>query len=106
MKRLKVFYPVIVFTLLAVSVVMFSGIAPAGEVPDGFIGIPWGASRDQIIKTMNERGYRQLTGTGPGQLAFRGAFAGTSCELVFSLTASSFTSGSATCERGPYRQGP
>lgn len=107
MKKMRVFYLVAVLALLTVSVVMFSGIAQAGAVPDGFAGIPWGASKDQIIKTMNERGYRQYTGTAPGQLEFKGAFAGAHCDLIFLLIANSFYWGSAnSCDRFPYPMPP
>ncbi|MBA4389931.1 MAG: hypothetical protein C0399_03235 [Syntrophus sp. (in: bacteria)] len=107
MKKMKAFYLVIVFVLLVLSVVMFSGIAQAGAVPDGFIGVPWGASTEQIVKTMNERGYRQLTGATPGNLVFKGAFAQTPCELHFSLLANSFYSASANhCARSDYPLAP
>lgn len=81
MKKTKAIYLVVVFALLVVYVIMFPGIARAGAVPDGFIGVPWGASTEQIVKVMNERGYRQLTGTTTGKLAFKGAFAGAPCKL-------------------------
>ena len=59
MKKMKVFYLVVVFALLAISVILFSGIAQAGAVPDGFMGVPWGASKDQVIKTINRvEGFR------------------------------------------------
>lgn len=104
---MKAIYRFVVITLLAVSIVIFSDIARAGEVPDGFMEIPWGAGTEQIIKAMNERGYRQLKGAPLGQLAFRGAFAGTPCELDFSLIANSFYRGEArVCAESPYPQGP
>lgn len=107
MKKMRMFYLVAVLPLLIVSVVMLSGIAQASAVPEGFMGIPWGASREQIIKAMSERGYRQLTGTEPGHLAFKGAFAGVPCQLEFSLIANSFYSGGAGyCAKGPYRRWP
>lgn len=103
MKKLRVFYLVVVFAILAVLVVMFSGIAQAGEVPDGFMGIPWGASGDQIIKTMKERGYQRTDNPQNTQpFAFRGAFAGAPCELNFHLTANSFHSVyAANCQWSP-----
>ncbi len=96
MKKTKVLYPVVVFALFVVSVVMFPGIARAGAVPEGFMGIPWGASKDQIIKAMNEQGHRQLTSEKSNQLDFEGDFAGVPClHLYFNLRANSFYSGSA-----------
>jgi hypothetical protein len=96
MKKLRVFYLIVVLTLLAVSVVISSGITQAGAVPDGFMGVPWGAGRDQIIKAMSERGYQQLTSDNPNQLNFKGAFAGVPClHLYFDLSANSFYRGAA-----------
>lgn len=63
-------------------------VCAASVVPDGFVGIQWGANREQIIKTMNERGYStQGTtawgGMDPSTLVFRGAFDGIPCQLAF-----------------------
>lgn len=109
MKKTRARYPVVVLALFVMSVVTFSGIAQADTVPDGFIGVPWGASIEQIIKTMNERGYQQLTesplvgGLPPGELVFRGAFAGTPCQLTFKLVANSFYSAEAMgCARSDH----
>ena len=105
MKKMKVLYMVTVLALLAISVVLFSGIARAGAVPEGFAGVPWGASRDRVIKTMSEQGYLQLTSEKPGNLKFRGNFANCPCILSFSLIANSFYKGGAeNCAKGPYRQ--
>jgi len=82
---MKVFYLVAVLALLIISVVMFSGIAQAGAVPNGFMGIPWGASKDQVIKATSGQGYRQLSTPWPDVLSFRGAFAGAPCELLFNF---------------------
>ena len=97
MKKIKMFYLIVVLVLLAISVVMFSGIAQAGAVPEGFVGVPWGASREQIIKTMSERGYKQLTNNArPNELDFEGDFLGVKCfHLYFYLSANSFYEGAA-----------
>ena len=74
-------------------------------VPDGFMGIPWGASKDQIIKTMRERGLRQVTSEESNSLEFiNGDFAGVPCYMLsFSLTANAFHRGSAEgCQRSPH----
>ncbi len=88
MKKMKVFYLVILLLT-----VMF-GPSQAGTVPDGVAGIPWGASRDQIIKAMSEQGYQQLKDAELKEigtdLGFRGVFAGESCQLIFRLVANSF----------------
>jgi hypothetical protein len=105
MQKVKVLYLIAVLALLAISVVMFSGIAQAGAVPEGFMGVPWGATRDRVIKAMSEQGYRQLTSEEPSNLKFRGNFANCPCILSFSLIANSFYRGGAeNCAKGPYRQ--
>lgn len=102
MKRMRMFYLSTIFVLCTATLVMFSGIARAGEVPDGFAGIPWGASHDQINKTMSQRSYRQITSEVPGGLIFKGAFAEASCQLYFNLTANSFHPGKADfCDISP-----
>lgn len=107
MRKTKAIDRVAVSALLAVLVVMFSCMAWAGEVPDGFAGVPWGASRDQIIQTMKEQGYRQLKGDYGSKLVFKGEFAGASCYLSFYSIANSFYSGTASeCAKGPHRPGP
>ncbi|MBU4246192.1 MAG: hypothetical protein KKE71_04025 [Nanoarchaeota archaeon] len=105
MKKMRMFYSVVIFALLSMSVVMFSCTAQAGEVPDGFIGIPWGASKAQIIKTMNERGCQQRTSEQSNELVFlNGDFAGVPCySLSFYLIGNSFYSGWAQgCQWSPY----
>lgn len=76
-------------------------------IPDGFAGIPWGASKAQIIKTMNERGYHQITGAKPDQLHFKGEFAGVPCQLNFDMIVDSFHTGEASgCARSPHPDEP
>ena len=97
----------IFFTFLVVLVFIFFGIAQAGEVPDGFAGIPWGASRNQIIKAMNERGCQQITNNNPETLEFhKGNFAGVTCSrLYFNLRENSLYEGSAYgCARSEYHE--
>ncbi len=109
MTKTKTFYLIIVLVLLAVSDVMSSGIACADEVPDGFVGIPWGANRNQITNAMRERGYNELISDPPtpDTLEFEGAFAGYPCMLMFKLTANSFYWGIASsCAKSPYRDFP
>ena len=102
MKKVKLFYLIAVLALLSVSVVTFSGIVQAGTVPDGFMGVPWGANKAQVIKTMSEQGYQQLTCVQAGidDLCFQGVFAEASCVLEFSFTGNSFYEGRARhCNR-------
>lgn len=97
----------VVMSLLTVSSFAFAGLAKAGAVPDGFIGVPWGASADQVKQIMNERGYTQLKGSATGLLVFKGAFAGVPCQLLFYLIANSFYSGTAEiCSRSGYALRP
>ncbi|MEN6621630.1 MAG: hypothetical protein ABFD50_08800 [Smithella sp.] len=79
----------------------------ATTIPDGFAGVPWGASKVQIVKIMNGRGYRQIAGDQPDELHFRGEFAGVSCQLNFDLIVDSFHTGEAAgCARSPSPDGP
>jgi len=41
-------------------------------VPDGFEGIPWGANRDEVTKTMSERGYSHVKPEPNEPLQFHG----------------------------------
>jgi hypothetical protein len=99
MKKMKVFYLVVVLALLSVSIVMFSckpraNVVPV--VPDGFAGVPWGATKDQIINIMGKQGYRQLPRSGVSVVQFSGEFAGVPCEILsFHLIADSFYYGYA-----------
>jgi len=73
----------------------------ATVVPDGFIGIPWGSNREQIVKAMNDRGYTAeetipAQGTPPATLLYRGAISGQSCQLEFYLLNNTFHRGRAT----------
>jgi hypothetical protein len=89
-----------ILALLSISVFVFPGTPQASAVPEGFLGVAWGANTEQIIKAMKERGFRQLTGTNPGRPAFKGSFAGSPCQLSFGLMANSFYNASANfCAR-------
>jgi hypothetical protein len=85
----------------------FPGSSQAGVVPDGFLGVPWGANAGQVVKAMKERGFRQLKGAETGLLVFKGAFAGEPCQLTFRLLANSFYSASANyCARSGHPAAP
>ena len=104
MKKMKMLYLVTVLALL--SVVLFSGIAQAGAVPEGFMGVPWGASKAQVIKAMSEQGCQQITHpqfSSPDTLVFNGSFAGASCPIIyFSFIRNSFYEGKANyCNKSP-----
>jgi hypothetical protein len=73
----------IVFTFLAVSVVMFSSITQAaGTIPDGFAGVPWGASRAEVEKAMAERHYSKDPESKTAVI-YNGEFAGYKGDLIF-----------------------
>jgi len=96
MKKVKLFYLVAVLALLAISVIMFSCKQRASVVPDGFAGVPWGATKDQIIHIMGKRPYGQIAiGSGVLLLQFKGEFAEVPSELEFRLIADSFYEGYA-----------
>lgn len=91
---------VIVFLSSVFMAGLFVGASHAA-VPDGFLGVPWGASRDQIIKTMNERGFTTQGAIGsadrpPSTLVFRGAFADQACQLEFYLMSNALYKGRAS----------
>ena len=95
----KVSILVILFSLLLMCFV--ASVNAASVVPDGLVGIPWGANRDQIIKSMNERGYTThgtiiWGGMAPSTLVFKGAFDGVPCQLEFDLKNNAFYIGRAT----------
>jgi len=48
----------ILIILFSITLMCFSvSVSAALEIPNGFLGIPWGANREQIIKSINGRGY-------------------------------------------------
>jgi hypothetical protein len=51
---------------------------------DGFLGVPWGASRQQVQKAMEERGFTLLEQRADGYSdTYRGTFVGKAAELTF-----------------------
>ena len=107
MKTTKGLKRTLAFVLLFAPALIFPGLPQAGVVPDGFLGVPWGANTEQVVKAMKERGYRQLKAADSGQLVFKGAFAGEPCQLTFRLLANSFYSASANyCARSGHSAAP
>ncbi|MDR3566071.1 MAG: hypothetical protein P4N59_32175 [Negativicutes bacterium] len=95
----KVSIMVIIFSLVLMSFAVSA--SASAVVPDGFVGIPWGANREQVIKTMNERGFTtqgttSWGGMAPSTLVFRGAFDGVPCQLQFDLLNNALYAGHAT----------
>jgi len=83
MKKMGALYQVAFFALLMLSVFMLSGIAQAGPVPDGFAGVPWGASRADVEKVMAERNYPKDTDSKADIYVYNGEFAGYKADLLF-----------------------
>jgi len=67
----------------------------AAPTPEGFVGVPWGSSRSQIVQTMDQQGWVKLTGRNPDEVVFRGAFDGNPCELHFVMAGNSLVKGYA-----------
>jgi len=81
--------------LSAISAVLFSGIAQAGEVPAGFIGIPWGASRATVERAMAERYYPKDPRSEADEDRYNGEFAGYKADLFFRFINNKFYEGTA-----------
>ena len=95
MKKTKVFYQNIVFALILVSVVMFSGIAQADAASlDGFVGVPWGASKQQVASAMAKRDFKQVA-EGTDYVVYRGTFADIEADLTFAFGKNGLNTGEA-----------
>jgi hypothetical protein len=70
----------------AASVVTFSGRAQAAPVvPEGFLGVPWGASPEDVEKAMAERHYAKDPDSKPDRYIYVGSFAGERAYVIFSF---------------------
>ncbi|MFH1615687.1 MAG: hypothetical protein ABIG61_11475 [Planctomycetota bacterium] len=99
MKKTRMFYLVAVFALLAVSIVMFSGIARAGAATvDGFVGVPWGASKQQVAKAMAQQGFTlvdEIKGAYGEYGVYRGTFVDQPADLAFQFGKNGLCAGQA-----------
>jgi hypothetical protein len=89
--------------IATVCLLLAAGLAPAyaAPVPEGFAGVPWGATRQQVFDVMKERGFTTQgtiasAGLPPGSLVFRGTFDGVPCQLEFYLQNNALYAGQAT----------
>ena len=63
---------------------------------DGFLGVPWGASRTQVEKVMGERGFTLLVQRSDVEVdIYQGTFADYPAELCFDYTKNALYKGSA-----------
>jgi len=95
MKKMKAFYLFIVLAMVAVLIVVFSSMAQAQAVPDGFAGIPWGASRTTVEKAMAERYYPKDSTSKADVYIYNGEFAGYKGDLIFRFINNKFYEGNA-----------
>jgi len=89
----KISILVILFSLVLLCCTV--SVSSASPVPEGFVGVPWGASRAQVVRIMSERGWQRLNGAAPTQEAFNGAFNGMPGQLTFVFAGESFVEGRA-----------
>lgn len=98
MKMAKAFCRVVGVAIVGMALFLFSGVVFAGEAAtvDGFIGVPWGASRQEVQKAMEERGFKLLEHGADVVLDYYlGTFTGQPAELVFMYQKELFISGEA-----------
>lgn len=83
----------VVFCTVMLALTAASYAAPPVE---GFIGVPWGADRQQVQKAMEERGFTLLEQRTDGfSDTFNGTFAGQPAQLRFIYEKSFFYKGEA-----------
>ena len=83
------------FAVLMVLFVLSAMPAYAAPV-DGFIGVPWGASRQEVQKVMQERGFTLLEQRADGIVdTYRGTFTGQPAELRFQYQNNVYFAGTA-----------
>lgn len=81
--------------ILTVCLLLSAVSVYAAPYPEGFVGVPWGASRSEIAQKMNEMGWMKLTGRNPDEVIYKGAFDGNPCELRFVMAGNSLVEGYA-----------
>jgi len=85
----KVAILVILFSLLLMCLAV---PAYAAQVPDGFAGVPWGASRAQVKQILSERGWKMVNDE-PQRVASKGSFNGINAQLTFSFEGNGLVGG-------------
>ncbi len=90
----KVSILVILFSLVLMCCTV--SVSAASPAVDGFIGVPWGASRQQVRQAMEERGFTLLEQRADGIIdTYQGTFTGQPAELKFQYESNVFFSGEA-----------
>jgi hypothetical protein len=77
---------------------------PAGAAgPDGFAGVPWGATLDQVDQAMRDRGFQQLSSPASNIRFYSGSFGGYGGTLQFNFFRNALYAGQFnTSSRGNY----
>lgn len=81
--------------LAIICVILLTTTLYAAPAPEGFVGVPWGATRAQLKQIMSERGWIRCTNSPPTQEVFKGSFDGMACDLHFVMVGNSFVEGYA-----------
>jgi len=82
--------------ILVLAYMVLSSSPGNAAVPDGFAGVPWGATTMQIQQSMAERGWRSRPSSSPNTMGFEGSFAESNCIIWFTLEGNSLVRGSAS----------
>lgn len=89
----KLFCTLFALSLFAVLTATSHAAPPA---VDGFLGVPWGAGREQVAEEMAKNGFIMLEQRDDGYIdTYKGTFAGHPAELQFRYWNNVFYSGSA-----------
>lgn len=81
--------------ILLVFLISINSNALAASSPEGFVGVPWGASRSQVKQLMNERGWERCTDSPQTEEVFKGSFNGLSGDLHFVIVGNALVEGAA-----------
>jgi hypothetical protein len=82
-------------TALAGTVIVFSGTAQAAPLPEGFLGVPWGATPEAVETAMAERHYPKDPDSKPDCYIYNGYFAGERAYVSFHFVDRRFVEGVA-----------
>ena len=88
--------------VLILSVLLLTQIPSYAQRPavDGFLGVPWGASKAQVQAAMAKKGFALLKQVSAEEDVYQGTFAGHPAELTFYYKKNVFYCGSAFLQPG------